>query len=325
MTAPGPAVLLNDLTHHYGQHPALQSLSFSVPRGTIFGLLGPNGGGKTTLFRLLCTLLPVQQGQLEVCGFDLRTQAEQVRRQIGVTFQSPSLDPQLTVEENLRHQAHLYGLSGRLMRERISDALEIVGMLDRRADRAESLSGGMQRRVEIAKGLLHQPQVLILDEPSTGLDPGARRELWTNLERLRDVEGVTILVTTHILEEAEHCNQLAILDRGRLVASGTPAELRASVGGDCLTIQSPHPSALARQIADRFTLEPQQVGSALRIEHPQGHELLRDLVAAFPDEIESVALGKPTLEDVFIARTGHRFDESTDGIEFDSPASAKRH
>jgi ABC-2 type transport system ATP-binding protein len=230
-----------------------------------------------------------------------------VRRMIGVTFQSPSLDPKLTVFENLKHQAHLYGLCGKPMRERIDELLARLGLADRRSDRAESLSGGLKRRVEIAKGLLHNPRLLLLDEPSTGLDPGARHDVWRYLSQLRDESGVTTLVTTHLMEEAEHCDRLGILDRGRLVASGTPDELRASVGGDCLTIQTEQADDLAARIEERFDVKPQRLGDSLRIEQEAGHELLRDLVAAFPNDIDSVSLGKPTLEDVFITRTGHRF------------------
>ncbi len=301
------AIAVSGLSHRYGDRLALDDLGFEVPRGEVFGLLGPNGGGKTTLFRILSTLLPVQSGAVHVLGHDVVAEQHDVRRRIGVTFQSPSLDAKLTVRENLLHQAHLYGLAGREAAGRIAGLVEQLGLADRTGDRAESLSGGLQRRVEIAKGLLHDPELLLLDEPSTGLDPGARHDLWVLLRRLRDDRGVTVLVTTHLMEEAERCDRLGILDHGRLVAEGTPDELRASVGGDCLTIDTPDTTALAAAIGERFGIEPSVVDGQLRIEREDGHELLRDVVAAFPDRVTSIVLGKPTLEDVFIARTGHRF------------------
>lgn len=301
------AVAIRDVVHHYGTHSALADVGFTVPSGEIFGLLGPNGGGKTTLFRLMATLLPVQTGTVTLLGYDVSTDAASVRSRIGVTFQSPSVDGKLTVQENLRHQAHLYGLWGRTATLRIDELLTQLALTDRARQRVDELSGGLKRRVEIAKSLLHAPQLLLLDEPSTGLDPGARHDLWSYLNRLRDERHVTILVTTHLMDEAEHCDRLGILDRGCLVAMGTPDALRRSVGGDCLTVRSPSPDGLAAQITQRFGLVPQRIEQDLRIEHAAGHELLRDLVAAFGDEISAVSLSKPTLEDVFITKTGHRF------------------
>lgn len=305
--AKGAAVAVSGLSHRYGTRLALDNVEFRVELQEIFGLLGPNGGGKTTLFRLLATLLPVQDGDVSVLGFDAGSSEQAIRQRIGVTFQSPSLDRKLTVEENLRHQGHLYGLSGATLKERINEQLQRLGLTDRRRDRAESLSGGLARRVEIAKGLLHHPQLLLLDEPSTGLDPGARLDLWTYLRQLRDSADVTVLVTTHLMEEAERCDRLGILDRGKLVALGTPAELQAEIGGDCLTLQTSQPDRLAAAIQEKFGVQPRRLGDSLRIEAERGHELLRNLVEAFPEEITSISLAKPTLEDVFVVKTGHRF------------------
>jgi ABC-2 type transport system ATP-binding protein len=241
-------------------------------------------------------------------GIDVQSQPSAVRRQIGVTFQSPSLDTKLTVRENLRHHGHLYGLSGKDLRQRINELLEQLNLQGRANDLAGTLSGGLKRRVEIAKGLLHQPRMLLLDEPSTGLDPGARIDLWEYLARLKSQGGMTILVTTHLMDEADRCDRLGILDRGRLVALDSPEKLRASIGGDCLTIHCEQsPIGLAEKIQTRFAVEVQQLGDSLRIERDQGHELLRDLVEAFPDDITGISLGKPTLEDVFIKQTGHQF------------------
>ncbi len=308
MSENGAAIRVQGLSHRYGEHLALDGLSFEVPAESIFGLLGPNGGGKTTLFRILSTLLPVQAGRVEVCGFDVANQPQEVRHQIGVTFQSPSLDTRLTVQENLRHHGHLYGIAGAALRGRIAELLEHLNLADRANDLVMALSGGLKRRVEIAKGLLHRPRMLLLDEPSTGLDPGARIDLWEYLTRLKSQTGMTILVTTHLMDEAERCDRLGILDRGQLVALDSPEQLRASVGGDCLTIRTEGSlSELAGKIQSRFGIEPQQIGDSLRIEKERGHDLLRDLVEAFPAEIAGITLGKPTLEDVFIKRTGHRF------------------
>ena len=304
------AVSVSSLRHRYGDREALCGIDFAVSSGEIFGLLGPNGGGKTTLFRMLATLLPVKSGSGTLLGLDLASQPQAIREQIGVTFQSPSVDGKLTVSENLRHQANLYGLSGSAAASRIDELLGRLGLDDRRRDRVDTLSGGLKRRVEVAKSLLHRPRVLLLDEPSTGLDPGARHDLWEYLIRLRRDEGTTILVTTHLMEEADHCDRLGILDRGQIVALGSPDELRLSVGGDCLTISSLDPSKLSEQIADRFQITSRRIGDTLRIEREAGHELLRDIVAAFPNEITAISLAKPTLEDVFIARTGHRFWEA---------------
>ncbi len=304
------AVSVAGLHHAYSERKALDGIDFGVLAGEAFGLLGPNGGGKTTLFRLLSTLLPVQTGKVTLCGLDVATKAQDVRQIIGVTFQSPSLDGKLTVWENLQHQAHLYGLYGVQSKTRIRELMDRLGLSDRGKDLAGSLSGGLKRRVEVAKSLLHHPQILLLDEPSTGLDPGGRRDLWEYLTRLRQDEGTTILVTTHLMEEAERCDRLGILNQGRMIALGTPDELRSSVGGDCLTIQTPNPEGLAELIAVRFQLRPQRIGESLRIEKSLGHELLRDIVAAFPGEITAISLARPTLEDVFIARTGHRFWEA---------------
>jgi ABC-2 type transport system ATP-binding protein len=307
LTSHSPAISVSALRHHYGEREALCGIDFQVGESEIFGLLGPNGGGKTTLFRILATLLPLQEGQASVLGCDVATRPDDVRRLIGVTFQTPSLDPKLTVGENLKYQGALYGLSGRPLRERIDELLARLGLSDRRRDIADTLSGGLKRRVEIAKSMLHSPRVLLLDEPSTGLDPGARHDLWRYLTQLRQESGVTVLVTTHIMEEADHCDRLGILDRGNLVALGSPDQLRAEIGGDCITLESDNLDGLPEQIRERFGCEAQRIGDALRIERENGHEFVRDLVAAFPDQIKTISLGKPTLEDVFIQRTGHRF------------------
>ncbi len=306
---------LNNLSHDYGSRLALDQLSFQVGAAEIFGLLGPNGSGKTTLFRILSTLMVPSGGSARLQGFDVAREANKVRQQTGIVFQARSLDLKLTVAENLKHQGHLYGISGKHLNARIEQVLGRVGLSDRANELVETLSGGMQRRVELAKGLIHSPSVLLLDEPSTGLDPGARRDLWIYLRSLRDDEGVTVFVTTHLMEEAEHCDRLAILSAGKLVALGTPFELKAAIGGDVVLLETASEEAaknLASRMTQRFSSElfgiaPTVLGSTVRLEREDGHRFITHVIEAFPGEIEGVSVAKPSLEDVFIQRTGHRF------------------
>lgn len=296
------------LVHRYDDRVALDEVSFEVRAAEIFGLLGPNGSGKTTLFRILSTLMLPSSGRAEIMGFDTARDPNQVRRQIGVVFQAESVDLKLSAAENLWHQGHLYGLRGAGLKARIAEMLGRVALGDRAGDRVETFSGGMQRRVELAKGLLHHPSVLLLDEPSTGLDPGARRDLWLYLRKLRDEEQITIIVTTHLMEEAEHCDRLAILSHGKLVALGTPAELKQKIGGDVILLEpAADAEALAAKIGQRFGVKPAVMDGTVRLEIGQGHRFVTDVVEAFPGEIQAVSVSKPTLEDVFIDRTGHRF------------------
>jgi ABC-2 type transport system ATP-binding protein len=227
-----------------------------------------------------------------------------VRRHVGVVFQTQSLDKALTVDENLRAQGHLHGLSGALLRERMESALERLGLADRRKDLVETLSGGLRRRVEIAKALLHRPQVLLMDEASTGLDPAARRDLSRHVESLREADGVTILLTTHILEEADKCDRLVLLHRGNIVAQGSPAELRSSIGGDVVVLETADAASLAAGIAERFHLQASVREGEVRVEIPNGHRFIAEVVEAFPGAVNSVGLHKPTLEDVFVRQTG---------------------
>ena len=309
------AIEAANVSHRYGSRLAVDDLSLSIKEGEIFAFLGPNGSGKTTLFRVLSTLIPLQSGQITILGYDLQRQCDAIRRSSGIVFQAASLDKKLTVAENLRHQGRLYGLRGEELRSRINAALLAVAMTDWEEELVEKLSGGMRRRVEIAKGMLHRPRLLLMDEPSTGLDPGARSDLWRHLDRLRADAGVTIVLTTHLLEEADRADRLAIMHRGRLAALDTPAALQASVGGDAITMQSDNPAELAGEINSRFRCQAMVVGRAVRMEQTDGHRWISKLMEAFPDEIQSITLGKPTLEDVFIDRTGHRFfgDDEPDG------------
>ncbi len=301
------AIAVSALGFSYGERAALSDVGFTIARGEIFGFLGPNGGGKSTLFRVLTTLVPMQSGSARILGDDLRHAPQMLRRKLGVVFQSPSLDGKLTVAENLTHHGHLYGLRGARLRERAHSMLARFGVAERAGDLVDTLSGGLRRRVELAKALLHEPQLLLLDEPSTGLDPAARREFFNLLARLRESDGVTIVLTTHYMEEAERCDRIAILDQGRLVALAPPGELKAQVGGDVIISSAPAPETLQQSLARELKLRAVVVDGTLRIERPRGHELVARLVEQFGGEIESVTFGRPTLEDVFVRLTGHRF------------------
>jgi ABC-2 type transport system ATP-binding protein len=303
-----PVISVQNLQHSYNERKALDRVSFDVYPAEIFGLLGPNGSGKTTMFRILSTLMLPMGGHAVIMGFDASKDPDELRKQIGVVFQAPSIDVKLTAAENLRHVGHLYGLRGRALEARITETLTRVGLLERANEAAETFSGGMQRRLELAKGLLHHPAVLLLDEPTTGLDPGARRDLWQYLAMLRDQEGVTIIVTTHLMEEAERCDRLAILSEGHLVALGTPTDLKREIGGDVLLLEPREDAeSLAHRIAARFGVTASVMDGKVRIEREQGHRFVTDVVEAFAGEIQSISVSKPTLEDVFIHRTGHRF------------------
>lgn len=295
---------VRNLTHRYGDRIALADVSFEVRKGEIFGLLGPNGGGKSTLFRILATMMVPTDGHAVLAGSDVVIDPAAVRRRVGVVFQTQSLDKALTVEENLRAQGHLHGLSGAELRGRMEKAMQQLGLTDRRKDLVETLSGGLRRRVEIAKALLHKPQILLMDEASTGLDPAARRDLSRHVENLRTNEGVTILLTTHILEEADRCDRLILLHQGKIVAGGSPGELRSRIGGDVVVLETADSSALADNIRQRFHLQPVVRDGQVRVEIQNGHHFITEVVEAFPGTIDSVGLHKPTLEDVFVRETG---------------------
>jgi len=307
-TAAAPAVIqLQALRHLYGDRVALAGVSFDVRPAEIFGLLGPNGSGKTTTFRILSTLMLPSGGRALIMGHDVAREPALVRRNIGVVFQAQSIDIKLSAEENLMLIGHIYGLRGAALKKRVSEMLNRVGLADRAKEKAEKFSGGMQRRLELAKGLLHHPSVLLLDEPTTGLDPGARRDLWQYLQILRDEERVTVLVTTHLMEEAERCDRLAILNEGNLVALGTPESLTREIGGDVILLEARDPEFLATQIRSKFHVDATVMDKQVRLEIENGHRFVPDVVEAFPGEIQSLSVSKPTLEDVFIHRTGHRF------------------
>jgi ABC-2 type transport system ATP-binding protein len=318
-----PAVETAALSCAYGARLALDGATLSVARGEIFALLGPNGGGKTTLFRILATLLKATSGTFRVDGLDPADNVRAVRRKLGVVFQSPGLDRKLTVAENLALQGALLSLPTAVLSVRIPELLRTFRLEERASDLVETLSGGLARRVEIAKALLAAPPVLLLDEPSTGLDPGARRDLTALLSDLAK-GGTAVLLTTHLFDEADAAHRIGILDRGRLVALGAPAALKAEVGGDVVTVEAREEGgapALAREISERFGAEAGKVahvGKTVRVERPQAHTFVPALVEAFPGRFRSLTLGAPSLEDVFIDRTGRAFREA----DAEEPAGA---
>jgi ABC-2 type transport system ATP-binding protein len=325
MSSP-PAVFVDRLTHSYGPRIALHELSLSVAPGEIVALLGPNGSGKTTLFRVLSTLVEPQDGRAEIFGLNVAAQRDQVRKLLGVVFQNPSLDNELSAAENLRYHGHLYGVRGRELEARIEDLLRRVDLLDRAHDRVKGFSGGMRRRVEIAKGLMNRPRLLLLDEPSTGLDPVARADVWRYLDEVRRTDGVTILLTTHLMDEADRCDRVAIMDTGKLVALDTPAALKDRVGGDVITLTTREPQSVRSLLREKLAVEPDEVegssGQTVRFERARGHEFVPALIEAMPGLVESVSVGKPTLEDVFIRVTGRAFrDRSEAGDDADDQVS----
>ena len=329
LTVPSePAIIqVRDIIHCYANRTALNGVSFDVRPAELFGLLGPNGSGKTTLFRILSTLMVPTSGSATIAGLDAVRQPGALRRCIGVVFQAPSVDLKLTARENLWHQGHLYGLHGADLTQRIGEILTRVGLLDRANDHVETFSGGMQRRIELAKGLLHHPQVLLLDEPTTGLDPGARRDLWQYLQVLRDQERVSVIVTTHLMEEAERCDRLAILNEGHLVALGTPQSLTREIGGDVILLEARDPQTLAEEIRAKFHVDATVMDQHVRLEIENGHRFVPDVVEAFPGKIQSLSVSKPTLEDVFIHRTGHKFwnEEAEAAAETGKKKAKKKH
>lgn len=298
------AVETVDLGRNFGPRAALAGVSLSVREGEMFGLLGPNGSGKTTLFRILSTLLSPTSGSARIGGWDVVKDSVRVREHLGVVFQSPALDPQLTVAENLRCAGNLYGMRGARLEDRLRSSAAALDVADRLDDRVHTLSGGLQRRVEIAKSLLPRPRVLLLDEPSTGLDPAAREGLRAALAKLRGDSGVTVVMTTHLLDEAEHCDRVAVLHRGHLVACEAPAALRAGLGKDVAWISGAHPESLAAEIRTGFGWPVEVRGGKLRVEIPAGGDAAARLLAAVGGSADAITVGRPTLEDVFLRLTG---------------------
>ena len=310
MTPPAPAqppaVQVVNLERRFGDRAALAGMNFDVAPGERLALLGPNGSGKSTLMRILATLLRPSGGTARVCGLDVTRERAAVRHRLGTVFQSPSLDGKLSVRENLRIQGNLYGVTGPELGRRVEEAIGRLGLAERARDRVETLSGGLKRRAELAKVLLHRPSVLLLDEPSTGLDPAARLDFWATFLAIQQERTLTAVVATHLMDEAERCTQAALLDAGRLVALDTPAALKARLGGTVVDVEAGDPDALVPRLWERLGLRARKLGNTLRIENATGFEAAERIQGAFPREVTAVRVGQPTLEDVFLALTGRR-------------------
>ncbi len=303
-TGPDVAVLAKELRKNYGELEAVRGVSFEVAQGEIFGFLGPNGAGKTTTISILATLLKPTSGEARVAGFDVRSEPREVRRRIGLVFQDTTLDDYLTAEENLLFHAELYRVPGDLVRQRLRAVLELVGLWERRKDLVKGYSGGMKRRLEIARGLLHAPRVLFLDEPTLGLDPQTRAHIWEHIRELRRREGVTVFFTTHYMDEAENSDRIAIMDRGEIVAIGTPSELKAGVGRDRVELGTERPEEAAAVLKERFGLEARISDGVVRFHVAGAEEFVPRLFAGLGLPIQSVSISRPTLDDVFLYYTG---------------------
>ncbi|MEZ6038568.1 MAG: ABC transporter ATP-binding protein [Planctomycetota bacterium] len=299
-----PAVTASAVTFAYGDRRALADVSFEVPRGAVQGFLGPNGSGKSTLFKLLSTLVPLQGGTVTMLGHDLGREAAAIRRKIGVVFQSPAVDKKLTVVENLRYAGAMLGLGGQALRTAIDRVLAAASLSDRQKDQVGELSGGLRRRVEIAKCLLSEPELVLLDEASTGLDPAARREMW---RVLRAQQGLTVLFTSHLMEEAAEADDLLLLDQGNVVAHGAPKALMREIGGQVLEIESQQAEQLGHDLQQELGVTAKRFDQLLRVDGEKVHELVPAVMQRFGDRITRLSLAHPSLEDVFLQKTGKRF------------------
>lgn len=297
------------LTKKFGDFTAVDGVSFGVEKGEIFGFLGPNGAGKSTTISMLSTLITSSSGNARINDFDISEQTNEVRRSIGLVFQDPSLDDRLKAEENLLFHARLYGLSKKEYTERIKEVLDLVELWDRRESLVKSFSGGMKRRLEIARGLIHYPKLLFLDEPTLGLDPQTRAHIWEYILKLRESQQMTIFMTTHYMNEAEYCDRIAIIDQGKIIALDTPANLKKKVGGDIIQLKSQEKDKLKKEIKEKYKIKIKEIDGKLQIEVPDGESFLPKLFNDLSTKIDAIELRKPTLEDVFLKLTGRKIRE----------------
>jgi len=297
------------LTKKFNGFTAVNKVSFEVKKGEIFGFLGPNGAGKSTTISMLSTLVTPTSGKASINDFDIENQTDEVRRSIGLVFQDPSLDDRLKAKENLTFHARLYGLKKSDYVERVKEVLKLVELWDRKDSLVKSFSGGMKRRLEIARGLIHFPQVLFLDEPTLGLDPQTRVHIWDYILKLRESQQMTIFMTTHYMNEAEYCDRIAIIDEGKIIALDTPEKLKKKVGGDIIQMKSFEKDKLKAEIKERYKLKAKEEGEILQIEVTDGEKFLPRLFNDLSTKIDSIELRKPTLEDVFLKLTGRKIRE----------------
>ena len=307
------SIQVENLQKKYGRLEAVKSVSFEVDEGEIFGFLGPNGAGKTTTINVLCTLLNPSGGSASVNGYDVVKQRNEARRSIGLVFQESTLDEYLTAEQNLLFHSYAYGVSKDIRDQRMKDLLDLVDLWDRRKGKTRTYSGGMKRRLEIVRGLIHHPRVLFLDEPTLGLDPQTRRYIWDYVEDIRVKENLTIFLTTHYMDEAEHCDRIAVIDDGNIVAIDTPDKLKDGVGGDLVMIRATDNEAAAKELGENWSLESETQDDIVKFSVPKGEEFLPEFVRNFKGELLSINVRRPTLDDVFLSLTGRDIrDEEVD-------------
>jgi ABC-2 type transport system ATP-binding protein len=299
-----PAVSVNGLVKSYGEVEAVRGIDLEVHAGETFGFLGPNGAGKSTTINMLCTLVRPSAGSASVAGHDVVAERDEVRRNIGLVFQDTTLDGYLTAEQNLSLHAELYGVSRDVVTERLRQVMEMVGLWERRSSLVNTFSGGMKRRLEIARGLLHSPRVLFLDEPTVGLDPQTRSSIWGYIRELKTREDITIFLTTHYMDEAEHCDRIAIIDHGRIIVLDTPEALKASVGKDRVQIKTDDEEAAIAALAERFGIEAVLAEGAVTFGVPEGEQFVPRLFAELGRPIHSISVSRPSLDDVFMSYTG---------------------
>jgi ABC-2 type transport system ATP-binding protein len=313
MTETAPAVTVLDLVKSYGEVEAVRGIDLEVRTGETFGFLGPNGAGKSTTINMLCTLVRPSGGSAHVAGHDVVRERDEVRRNIGLVFQDTTLDGYLTAEQNLRLHAELYGVPREAVRPRMEQVMEMVGLWERRESLVNTFSGGMKRRLEIARGLLHSPRVLFLDEPTVGLDPQTRSSIWSYIRELKDSEEITIFLTTHYMDEAEYCDRIAIMDQGRIIVLDTPQALKASVGADRVQIQTDADDAAIAELSERFGIEAKVAEGMITFGVPEGEKFVPRLFAELDVPIRSVNVSRPSLDDVFMSYTGTTIRDAESG------------
>jgi len=301
---PPMAITVAGLTKNYGEIEAVRGIDFEVPVGQTFGFLGPNGAGKSTTIKILCTLALPTAGSARVAGHDVVRERDAVRRSIGLVFQDTTLDNYLTGAQNLRFHAELYGVPPAAVAPRMQQVMEMVGLWERRDSLVMTYSGGMQRRLEIARGLLHAPRVLFLDEPTVGLDPQTRTSIWEYINELKSREDITIFLTTHYMDEAEHCDRIAIIDHGKIVAIDTPEALKASVGKDRVQIRTGDDAAAIAELGREFGIEAGVHEGAVTFSVDSGEQFVPRLFAGLSVPIQAVSVSRPSLDDVFMSYTG---------------------